>query len=285
MLLLTGAGPALAQNPPEKVAPGTISTAGGEGFPALDPIDGSLWYSTHDEKWGSHTIVRAPALGNGWGAPETLSFSGVYENRAPRPTPDGRRIVFSSNRPRPGETGADDWNLWVVTRAAGGGWTNPTPLPAPVSTDAQEFHASPARDGSLWFASNRPGGAGRSDLYAARPDGEGWAVEPVGGALATPNSEPDVWIDPDERFAIVVITDREDGYGGDDLYLTIPEEDGWSRPVNLGEGVNSKAYEYGPFVSVDGQWLWFTSHRDGSGDLYRIRVSDVPALRVIGPAR
>ena len=281
-VLIVAPSPAMAQagdvGVPEKVAPGTISTPGGEAFPALDPIDGSLWFSTHDENWGSHTLVRAAATADGWTAPETLAFSGVHQDRAPRPSPDGRRVVFSSNRPLPGETEADDWNLWVTERRADGSWTEPVPLPAPVSTEAQEYHASIAGDGSLWFASNRPGGAGRSDLYVARSEGEGWSVEALGGTLATERSEPDVWLDPEGRFAIVVITDREDGLGGDDLYLAVREGSGWSRPVSLGAPINSAKYEYGPWITPDGEWLWFTSHRDGSADLYRIRTSEVPGL-------
>jgi len=274
--------PALAQGPalaPEKVAPETISTAGGEAFPALDPLDGSLWFSTHDDDWARHALVRAAADGASWVAPETLSFSGVYNDRAPRLSPDGKRLVFSSSRPLPGESVEDDWNLWVAERDPDGSWSDPVPLPAPISTDASEYHASMARDGLLWFASNRPGGAGRSDLHVARPEGSAWSVAPLGGALATELSEPDVYLDPDGRFAIVVITDREDGLGGDDLYVTVPGNGAWSRPESLGAPVNSAEYEYGPFVTPDGEWLWFTSHRDGSGDLYRIPTSSIPALR------
>jgi hypothetical protein len=271
----------MAQEPTvlEKAAPGRISTAGGEAFPFLDPLDGSLWFSTHDEDWERHAIVRAAAAGEEWAKPETLAFSGVASDRAPRMSPDGRRLLFASNRPLPGETEEGDWNVWASERQADGRWSDPTPLPSPINSDASEHHASFARDGSFWFASNRPGGAGRSDLHVARPAASGWSVSPLGGALATELSEPDVYLDPDGRFAIVVITDREDGLGGDDLYLTVPENGAWSRPQSLGAPVNSAKYEYGPFVTPDGEWLWFTSHRDGSGDLFRIATSAVPALR------
>lgn len=287
VLLFAGASlaptalPALAQesaNELEKIRPGTISTPGGEAFPSLDPLDGSLWFSTHDEDWGRHALVRSAAVGDGWAAPETLAFSGSTNDRAPRLSPDGRRLVFASSRPLPGEEAEDDWNVWTSERGSDGEWTAPVPLPAPVNTEADEHHAAFAGDGSFWFASSRPGGAGRSDLYRARPSGGAWTLEPLGGALATERSEPDLYLDPAGRFAIVVITERPDGLGGDDLYLTVPEGNGWSRPEPLGAPVNSAEYEYGPFVTPDGAWLWFTSHRDGSGDLFRIPVRAVPTL-------
>jgi Tol biopolymer transport system component len=49
----------------------------------------------------------------------------------------------------------------------------------------------------------------------------------------------------------------------------------WSTPSNLGPGVNSEEYEYGPTISADGQYLYFTSHRGGSADVYRVLLSDV----------
>ena len=37
--------------------------------------------------------------------------------------------------------------------------------------------------------------------------------------------------------------------------------------------MNSKEYEYGPSLSPDGRTLYFTSHRRGSADVYRVSVS------------
>lgn len=291
VLVAATAHPVRAQDPPlvapsapvlERVAPGVISTDGGEAFPALSPDGGTLWFATHDPDWTGHAIVLSRWIDGAWSAPEPAPFSaGPWEDRAARPSPDGRRLYFASNRPRPGEVDHDlrDWDVWMVERVAEGTWGEPRFVPEPVSTTNPEYHPSPVASGALYFASfDREGGAGRSDLYLARPDGAGWRVERLGEAINTEHSEPDVYVDPEERFAIVTSTGREDALGGDDLYLSVREADGWTPLVNLGAPINSEAYEYGAFVSPDGRWLWFTSHRGKSADLYRIETSAVPAL-------
>ena len=74
---------------------------------------------------------------------------------------------------------------------------------------------------------------------------------------------------------ILVITDRPGGYGGDDLYLSRFNGESWSVPTNLGPKINSAEYEYGPTVSADGAYLYFTSHRGGSADVFRVPLSSV----------
>lgn len=269
----------------ERVGPGVISTQGGEAFPALSPDGRTLWFATHDDDWSHHQIVLSRLEAGEWSAPEPAPFSGAeWSDRAPRPSPDGRRLYFASNRPRPGETTHDprDYDLWVVEREAEGGWSRPSLVPDPVSTSNPEYHPSPAASGALYFASfDRPGGRGRSDLYVGRPAGDGgdrWTVETLGDAINSTTSEPDVYVDPAERFLIATSTDRPEGLGHDDLFLSVRRPDGWSPLVHLGEPVNSDAYEYGATLSPDGRWLWFTSHRGGSADIYRIETRSIPAL-------
>ncbi len=74
---------------------------------------------------------------------------------------------------------------------------------------------------------------------------------------------------------ILAITDHPDGYGGDDLYLSRVNSGEWSTPLNLGSEFNTAEYEYGPTVSADGKYLYFTSHRSESADVYRVLLSNV----------
>lgn len=272
---------------PERVAPGVISTDGGEAFPALSRDGLSLWLSVHDESWQHHEIAISELRDGEWTTPRPAPFSGQsWSDRAPRPSPDGRQLYFASNRPRPGEREHDsrDYDIWVVERGPDGGWSPPRLVAAPVSTSQPEYHPSQAASGDLYFASfDRPGGRGRSDLYVARPGPAEWSVEPLGDAINSPQSEPDVYVDPAERFLIVTSTERPDGLGQDDLYLSLRQPEGWSPLIHLDEPVNSESFEYGATVSPDGRWLWFTSHREGSADIFRIETTAIPELaRALG---
>jgi Tol biopolymer transport system component len=255
-----------------------ISTPGGESWITFDPASTMVIFGRHENSgWNRHTIHVSRRDGNSWTAPEVAPFSGTFEDRGARFSPDGQRLIFSSNRPRPGqgETARQDLDLWVVERR-GNGWTEPRLLPAPISSDGNDFHASIASDGSIYFASSRPGGAGRSDLYVATFDGGSPSVRRLGPAINTSFSEPDVYIDPAQRFLILARTDDPNGVGGDDLYVSMRTAEGeWSAPRNLGAAVNTAEYEYGPYVSADGRTLYFTSHRGGQANIFEIPMRAV----------
>ena len=72
-----------------------------------------------------------------------------------------------------------------------------------------------------------------------------------------------------------VDADAPAGFDGDDLWLSMRQAVGWSTPVNLGSEIHSPKYEYGPALSADGRTLYFTSHRDGHGDLFQIDAAHV----------
>jgi hypothetical protein len=167
-------------------------------------------------------------------------------------------------------------NIWRVARD-GDGWTEPEPMGPPVNSPESDIHIA-ASDSALWIPSRRAGTLGGSDLYRV-PVGASEAQH-VPAPLNDERSQPDLWISPDERWMILVVTDRPGGFGGDDLWVSRSDNGTWTVPENLGSIVNTEEYEYGPSLSRDGRHLYFTSHRSGSADVYRI-----PLAEVLGPDR
>ncbi len=78
------------------------------------------------------------------------------------------------------------------------------------------------------------------------------------------------------------------GYGGYDLYISYWTPQGWSQPENLGENINTEAWESSPSLSPDKKTLYFSSTRYGGygqGDIYvshRTNKGWSPALNM-GP--
>ncbi len=263
----------------ELFEPGIISTDGGEAFPSFNPNGAVLYFATHDPNWSAHTLMVSVREPEGWSRPRRLPFSGTHNDRAPRLSPDGSRLFFSSDRPLRHTQGAKrDFNIWMTTppRVPGGEWSEPIPLPEAINTVRDEYHTSVTSNGTLFFAGREwEGGYGRSDLYQAAYNGGMYGPPTnLGPPVNDELSQPDCYVSPDGRFMILAITDHPEGRGGDDLYVSYRREGGWSRPVNLGEPVNSPEYEYGPTIS--GRYLYFTSHRRGNGDIYRIPVAELP---------
>ncbi|NJC25404.1 OmpA family protein [Neolewinella antarctica] len=78
-------------------------------------------------------------------------------------------------------------------------------------------------------------------------------------------SQPAISCDGQQLFFASI---RPGGLGGSDIYVCSKNADGtWSEPKNLGDGVNSPQDEEGPFLSNDGQILYFASMgHEGFGD-------------------
>jgi Tol biopolymer transport system component len=256
----------------EIVGEGVISTAENQTFPSEDPVTGDLWFSVYEDSFDRQTIMVSRRSESGWSTPQIASFSGVWGDRAPRFSPDGSSLFITSSRPRPGTGEAGDMNLWRLARTESG-WGEPELLGPPVNSADSDIHPS-ITSGGIWLASNRDGGMGRSDLYRIDRDG---GVEHLGPPLNDELSQPDLWVSPDESWMILAITDHPEGYGGDDLYVSWVDEGKWVAPVNLGPSINTERYEYGLWVSRDGEYLYFTSHRSGTSHVYRVAIGIVRA--------
>ena len=77
---------------------------------------------------------------------------------------------------------------------------------------------------------------------------------------------------------IFFVSTRKDGYGGKDIYKSVKDANGkWSIAENLGENINTKFDEDSPYISDDGNTLYFASKgHDGIGgyDIYKSELVD-----------
>lgn len=275
--LLRGTAPAPAGSAePQLVQPGVVSTPRHENFPAIDPVDGSLWFSAYEgETFNRQVLMRAPRQRSGWGAPAPMIFPAGDEwgARAPRFSADGRTLYFTSNRPRAARDTRTDMNIWAATRTSDG-WSAPVALPAPVNADEPDIHVAPAGNGDLYLASRRPGTLGRSDIFRIPRRGQGWGpAEHLPAPVNDAQSQSDLWISRDGSWMILVVTDDPRGLGGDDLFISRYRNGAWTTPEHLPAPINSPGYEYGPTMSPDGATLFFNSDRGGSADIYQVPVS------------
>jgi len=77
--------------------------------------------------------------------------------------------------------------------------------------------------------------------------------------------------------ALLLAFSRKKNSEDDDLYVSFFEEGRWTRPLDLGETINTKYSETTPFLSADGKTLYFSSDRpggQGSQDIYLTRRLD-----------
>src|SRR5215813_12221683 len=121
----------------------------------MTPDGKTLFFTRSVPRSNVYVICRSELVNGHWTEPEVAPFSGRYWDFDPVIAPDGSRMVFASDRPPPGTRKADqDFDLWIVDRA-GAGWGAPRHLGPNVNSDGDETFASIARNGTLYFVSDR----------------------------------------------------------------------------------------------------------------------------------
>ena len=88
------------------------------------------------------------------------------------------------------------------------------------------------------------------------------AIE-IGAPINTPGNEGALCVSPDGQTIIITCCSRRDSYGTCDLYSSHKIGNNWSEPENLGENINSSAWESQPCLAADGRTLFFVSTRRG----------------------
>jgi outer membrane protein OmpA-like peptidoglycan-associated protein len=89
--------------------------------------------------------------------------------------------------------------------------------------------------------------------------------------INTAQNEGTASISADGRSLVFTSCNRTDGFGSCDLYFTKKAGETWSKPVNLGRGINTTWWESQPSLSADGKTLYFVSDRPkgfGNKDIY-----------------
>jgi hypothetical protein len=126
------------------------------------------------------------------------------------------------------------------------------------------------KDGQrIYFASNRPGGFGGSDIWASDWDGEKWSKPyNLGEKVNTKYDEFSPFFYEEEK-CLYFSSDRKGGYGKLDFYSALLNDSGWTFPLNLGQPINSNEDELFFFRMSDS--AFFASNRDGkSYDIFLI---------------
>lgn len=129
----------------------------------------------------------------------------------PSISPDGRTIVFASDKDQEGNL-----DLFSAILQPDGSWSGITNL-VDINTDGNEITPFFASQDTLYFASDGYGGPGGFDLFFS-VRGDGYWTKPLPlSELNTRFNESDFVVLPDGRA--IFASDRPDGVGELDLYL------------------------------------------------------------------
>lgn len=265
--LLKLKGPYLGQKDPGMIpqlfAPGIITTDDHEGSSGF-ALNGTVYiYQKFINRQCKTYIMR---LKKGvWTAPELIPFwKTMVHNGDFVFSFDDKTMLYQVKTKSNTGLVSNIWKVEITDR----GWEKRTPLPAPINTRYDESFAAEAANKNIYFFSRRPGGIGKSDLYMCTFK-DGKYSDPINlESLNTEHHEWDPFIAPDESYLIFCST-KPEGFGGDDFYITFKDKNGiWTKPLNMGDKINSARSENRPYVTIDGKFFFYTSSKSGSRDIY-----------------
>ena len=210
--------------------------------------------------------------GSMWINERCLPFSGKYNDYGGRVTPDGTTFYFASDRPGANENSNDVWNIWRVEKSPSG-WNEPQPL-RDISLKGDECCPVPFASDDILFSGSR----GKSEWQIHRTDTHSTPQETLNVASAW---QWPSYYDAKSNTLFFNSMKRSDSKGMDDIYIANFKNGEWQGTRNLGEVVNTSAYEDGAILSPDRKLLIFCRHDTGAtpSKVLCVKLEDVLDIR------
>jgi len=244
-----------------------INSAKEDYGPAIGNVDYVLLFTSkrneHEERAYNEDIFFSLRIDGQWGKAEDFkAINSRYNEGSACLSLDGKFLFFSRcNTPK--SLGSCD--LYVAKLNKDSAWSDIKNLGPNVNSSGWESHPSLSHSGdTLFFASNRFGGFGLSDIYFSVKDKKGvWGrAQNAGPVINTVKSE----VSPFFHHKFNVLYFSSDGqplnFGDFDIYKSYRLKTTWSEPQNIGPLVNGAGSEY--YFTIDSK----------SHDLYYARSSE-----------
>lgn len=148
------------------------------------------------------------------------------------------------------------------------GWSELKKLEPPtVSNDSMYImRLSSSSNGTYYFDTYKENDSTFPIRYSRLINGKHEEPKALPKAINTGTFLSHPFIAPDESY-LLFDAKREDGYGDSDIYISFKLKDGtWGEAVNLGDKINTSAWEASASITPDGKYLFF--NRNVGSDNY-----------------
>lgn len=187
---------------------------------------------------------------------------------------DGKRLYFARCN-SPDSYGNCD--LFEATLTADSVWGNVKNLGTSINTVSWDSHPSLSHSGdTLFFASDRLGGFGLSDIYYSVKDKKGnWQkAANIGPIINTRGNE----VSPFYHHRYNVLYFSSEGhplnFGDFDIYKSYRQERNWAEPKNIGPLVNGAGSEY--YFTIDSESSQLFYARSDESDIENLDLHTFP---------
>jgi outer membrane protein OmpA-like peptidoglycan-associated protein len=255
----------------------SINSAADEYLPTL--TGDSRWLIFTSNRMGENILMSKLNKAGKWSAARSISkaINTPRNEGMAKLTVCGRTIYFSACGWENVQGGCDIFEADFDTQNDFAVVDDVRPS---LGLNSQKWDSQPAIscDGkTMYFTSTRKGNIGGSDLWTSTLAEDGlWDPPTNMGLINTKGDEEAPYIAPDGK-TLYFSSNGWPGFGDSDIFRTVLQEDGsWSKPVNLGNSVNTPHREAGIVVSPDGTRAYYASSQDGGFgglDVYSIAIN------------
>lgn len=256
---------------PEVFAPGIVSIEGRfEGTVSFSPDLTEMYFAANNKD--KETSIYFSKLENDiWTPVKRVSFTNgkKKEEMHPYVSPDGNRIYFTAM-----DSAFTDEKIWYVNRLENS-WSDAIILDSPINDDLV-FFPNQAKNGDLYYFNLSK----FKTYYAPNKDGKFPETHEV-----TLEFGHHAFISPSQDYLIATArSDQEDKRNDNDMFVYFKNKDGtWTKPINLGNTINTDFSEKGPRITPDGKYLFFgRDERDiepGLSNIYWVSTNVIENLR------
>jgi len=231
---------------------------------------------------------RPTSAGDFWGNMERPSefdkmFNRKYHDGPATFTSDGNTIYYTrSFFGRAKREGIFKTNLLKIYYSTKNDslWGNPKPFILNSIEYSIGHPTVTADEKTLYFASDMPGGLGKTDIWMCKREGDSWSKAiNLGPTVNTGEKEmfPTIYNDSILYFA----SEGLPGYGALDIFKTTKINGHWTTPVNLHQPINGPCDDFAIAFTTGAKSGFFSSNRPGgmgSDDIYAFQVIEPPVL-------
>jgi tetratricopeptide (TPR) repeat protein len=206
------------------------NTTGGLMNPEDEQYFEDIYYAQWNEeeqKWDSITNEIDRINASGFEAMSWISKDGLTAYMTINNEAADEKIQTQSS---------DIFEIQFTTK---GKWSNPKKIVA-VNSSFFDGAATVTGDGNtMYFVSTRNGERKQFDIYVAQKTGKTWGEpKPVSDSINTTGSETTPYITADGRY-LFFSSNGHLGMGGYDIFVSENLGSTWSKPINLGSGINT----------------------------------------------
>ncbi len=257
----------LSGNTPEVFAPGIVSTVYADFGITFSPDVSEIYFTRRgagsNPRMGKIMVMKE--VDGVWTDPQIALFSGIYNDMEPLITPDGKKLIFGSNRPVQKGGKPTAFLQWYVEKTDDG-WSEPKLLGSPF-IDRFVMYPTVATNGNLYFTA-------QDGIYKSSFE-NGTYQEPVklGDEINSLKRAAHSYIAPDESYMIFDAQER--GNMKSDLYISYHKKDGsWTEAIKLGDEINASETQAIAMISPDNKFLFFVRN----GEIYWVKADSIPEL-------